>query len=93
MFCPVPNDEEGFFLLLHMRGRQAMGLSWHDTDEIALQLLIKNPHIRPADVPLRDLPKWVAELPDFEDDLTAPPEGVLRALHDQWAEEWIEVNS
>jgi FeS assembly protein IscX len=65
-----------------------MGLTWHDTEEIGLQIFEKHPDMDPLDVRFTDLHKWVTELEEFEDDPSKSNEKVLEAIQMAWYEEW-----
>ncbi len=69
-----------------------MSLTWRRPEEVALQLFLKYPDIRPAEVALPDLPKWVAELPDFQDTPAPEDPRALEVIHRHWCDEWREVN-
>ncbi len=66
------------------------GLTWDDSEGIALALLEKHPDIDPLTVRFTDLRRWVTELADFRDDATASSEGKLEAIQMAWWEEWDE---
>jgi FeS assembly protein IscX len=64
-----------------------MKLSWHDSEEIGIQLAEKFPDLDPLAVRFTDLHRMVMELPGFEDDPKASNEGVLEAIQMAWLEE------
>lgn len=65
----------------------ADGLTWDDTEGIALALLEKFPALDPLTVRFTDLHKWVTELEDFGDDPKGSNEGKLEAIQMAWLEE------
>ena len=65
-----------------------MKLSWHDSEEIGIQLSEAHPEIDPLTVRFTDLHRMVTELPDFEDDPKASNEGILEAIQMAWHEEY-----
>jgi FeS assembly protein IscX len=66
------------------------GLTWDQTDDIALSLYEKFPDQDPLTVRFTDLHKWITELPDFGDDPSKSSEGKLEAIQMAWYEEWQE---
>ena len=64
------------------------GLTWDQSDNIALALYEKYPDFDPLTVRFTDLHKWITELEDFDDDATASNEGKLEAIQMAWYEEW-----
>lgn len=64
-----------------------MGLTWNDTEEIALALLGKHPDTDPLTVRFTDLHKWIIELPGFSDDPKKSNEKILEAIQMAWLEE------
>lgn len=66
------------------------GLTWDDSEDIALALCEKFPGLDPLTVRFTDLHKWVTELNDFDDDPKASSEGKLEAIQMAWYEEWKE---
>ncbi len=64
------------------------GLSWDQTEDIALSLYDKFPELDPLTVRFTDLHKWIVELPNFGDDPAASSEGKLEAIQMAWYEEW-----
>jgi FeS assembly protein IscX len=65
-----------------------MGLTWHDAEDIAIELSGRFPDLDPLTVRFTDLHRWVTELPDFEDDPKASTEGRLEAIQMAWLEEY-----
>ena len=65
-----------------------MGLTWRDTEEIAVALAEKFPEIDPLTVRFTDLLRWVAELEGFTDDPKGSSESVLEAIQMAWLEEF-----
>ena len=65
-----------------------MGLTWKDTDEIAIALMEKFPDTDPLAVRFTDLHRSVTELPDFAGDPKASNEGILEAIQMAWYEEY-----
>jgi FeS assembly protein IscX len=66
------------------------GLTWEDTEDIALALIEKHPDVDPLTVRFTDLHKWIIALPDFGDDPTKSNEGKLEAVQMAWYEEFKE---
>ena len=64
------------------------GLSWEQSEDIALSLAEKHPDIDPLHVRFTDLHRWITELPDFGDDPAGSTEGKLEAIQMAWYEEW-----
>jgi len=65
-----------------------MGITWKDTEEIAITLLEKFPDTDPLTVRFTDLHRWVTELDGFADDPTASNESILEAIQMAWHEEF-----
>ena len=65
-----------------------MGLTWKDTEDIAIALAEKFPDSDPLTVRFPDLHRWVTELPDFADDPKASNEGILEAIQMKWYDEY-----
>lgn len=65
-----------------------MGLTWDDSEEIALTLMEKHPDVNPLAVRFTDLHRWVTDIEDFEDDPKASNEGKLEAIQMAWLEEY-----
>jgi FeS assembly protein IscX len=65
-----------------------MGLTWNDSEDIALQLVEGHPDVNPIEVRFTDLHRWVTELEDFADDPQASNEGKLEAIQMAWLEEY-----
>ena len=66
------------------------GLTWDQTEEIALSLLEAHPDVDPLKVRFTDLHKWITDLEDFGDDPKGSNEGNLVAILMAWYEEWKE---
>jgi len=64
------------------------GLTWNQTDDIALSLYDAHPEIDPTHIRYTDLHKWIIELPDFKDDPMGSTEGKLEAIQMAWLEEY-----
>jgi FeS assembly protein IscX len=64
-----------------------MKISWHDTEEIAIQLNETHPDLDPLTLRFTDLHRMITELPDFEGDPKASNEGILEAIQMAWVEE------
>ena len=64
------------------------GLSWDQTEDIALALYDKFPDLNPLQVRFTDLHKWITELAEFGDDPTQSTEGKLEAIQMAWLEEY-----
>ncbi len=69
-----------------------MKLGWHDSEEIAILLLEKHPHLDPLTVRFTDLHKMVADLPGFEDDPKKSNEPILEAIQMAWHEEYQDAD-
>jgi FeS assembly protein IscX len=67
------------------------GITWDQTDNIALSLLEAHPDVDPLTVRFTDLHKWVTELEDFKDDPAASNEGKLEAIQMAWYDEWKDA--
>ena len=65
-----------------------MTFTWYNSEDIAIALSEKFPHIDPLTVRFTDLHEWVTELPDFKDDHGNSSEGILEAIQMAWFEEW-----
>ncbi len=63
-------------------------LTWSDTEDLALALHERFPHLDPLTVRFTDLHRWVCELPDFGDDPRASSEGRLEAIQMAWLDEY-----
>ncbi len=66
------------------------GLTWDQTEHLALALYEKFPDADPLKVRFTDLHKWVTELDEFGDDPKGSNEGKLEAIQMAWYEEWKE---
>ncbi len=66
------------------------GLTWDQTEDLALALLEAHPDVDPLKVRFTDLHKWITELDDFGDDPKGSNEGKLEAIQMAWYEEWQE---
>ncbi|MFQ6671747.1 MAG: Fe-S cluster assembly protein IscX [Candidatus Tectimicrobiota bacterium] len=67
-------------------------MTWHDTEDIAIELHEKLPDVDPLTIRFTDLHRWVCELPAFEDDPKGSTEGILEAIQMAWREEWKEAH-
>ena len=65
-----------------------MGLTWDDSEDIALRLMEEHPGVNPVQVRFTDLHRWVTEIDDFDDDPKASSEGKLEAIQMAWLEEY-----
>jgi len=65
-----------------------MGLTWDDSEDIALRLMEEHPDANPVQVRFTDLHRWVTEIDDFDDDPKASNEGKLEAIQMAWLEEY-----
>jgi len=65
-----------------------MGLTWDDSEDIALRLREEHPDANPLQVRFTDLHRWVTEIDDFDDDPKASNEGKLEAIQMAWLEEY-----
>ncbi len=61
-------------------------IKWTDADEIGYQLSEAHPGVDPMAVRFTDLHRWVAGLPEFDDDPAASSEGRLEAIQMAWQE-------
>jgi FeS assembly protein IscX len=64
------------------------GLTWDDTEDIALELLDAHAGVDPLTVRFTDLHRWVTELEDFAGDPAKSNEGKLEAIQMAWYEEY-----
>jgi FeS assembly protein IscX len=62
-------------------------MKWTDTLEIAMALADEHPEVDPQTVRFTDLHRWVAELPEFDDDPARSGEKILEAIQMAWIEE------
>ena len=65
-----------------------MGLTWKDTEDIAIALMEKFPDTDPLTVRFTDLHRCVTELPGFADDPKASNESTLEAIQMAWYDEY-----
>jgi FeS assembly protein IscX len=65
-----------------------MGLTWDESEEIALRLMERHPDVNPLEVRFTDLHRWVTELEDFEDDPKGSNEAKLEAIQMAWLDEY-----
>ena len=63
------------------------GMTWEQTDNIALALFEKYPDVDPLTVRFTDLFKWVSELEGFDDDPKRCGEKILEAIQTAWIDE------
>lgn len=68
------------------------GLSWDQTDDIALSLAEKFPDLDPTHIRYTDLHKWITELADFGDDPLKSTEGKLEAIQMAWLDEYKDTH-
>ena len=66
------------------------GLSWDQTEDIAIELYETFPDLKPLEVRFTELHKLVTGLEDFADDPAASTENKLEAIQMAWYEEWKE---
>ncbi|MEO7145788.1 MAG: Fe-S cluster assembly protein IscX [Bryobacteraceae bacterium] len=64
------------------------GLTWDQTDNIALALYEKFPDLDPLHMRYTDLHKWITELDGFADDPAQSTEGKLEAIQMAWLDEY-----
>ena len=84
------HDEYGGFERAERNQDLMPGLTWDQTEDIALALYEKFPDLDPLKVRFTDLHKWVTELDEFGDDPKGSNEGKLEAIQMAWYEEWKE---
>ena len=65
-----------------------MGITWQDTEDIAIALAERHPDTDPLTVRFTDLHRWVTELPGFVDHPKASTGGKLVAIQMTWLEEF-----
>ena len=65
-----------------------MKWTWHDIDDIALDLVEKFPQLDPLTVKLPELKKMVTELSTFNDDPDAVGDKTLEAIQAAWYDEY-----
>ena len=65
-----------------------MGLTWRDTEDIAIALSERYPDTDPLKVRFSDLHRQVTELPGFSDDPKASNENLLEAIQMAWLDEY-----
>jgi FeS assembly protein IscX len=65
-----------------------MGLTWDDTEDLALCLMDAHPGVNPLEVRFTDLHRWVTEIEAFADDPKASNEGKLEGIQMAWLEEY-----
>jgi len=70
-----------------------MGLTWKDTEDIAIELVEKFPDLDPLTVRFVDLHKWVTELSDFSDDPKSSTESALESIQMAWYEEYKDAKA
>jgi len=63
-------------------------LTWNDAEDIGIELSEKYPDIDPLTVRFTDLHRYVAELPNFQDDPQKSNEAKLEAIQMAWHEEY-----
>jgi len=65
-----------------------MGLTWDDTEDIAIALTEAHPGVNPLEVRFTDLHRWVTEIETFDDDPQGSNESKLEAIQMAWLEEY-----
>ncbi len=65
-----------------------MGLSWHDSREIAEALFDKFPDVDPKTVRFTDMHQWICELEGFNDEPQKSSEKILEAILLVWLDEY-----
>ena len=63
-------------------------MKWTDAQLIAEELYDRNPDLDPKTVRFTDLPKWICELEDFDDDPNKSNEAILEAILLKWLDEF-----
>jgi len=64
-----------------------MRITWHDTQEIAIQLAENYPDIDPQYVNFPDMHGWICNLEEFDDDPNRSGEKILEAIQMAWIDE------
>ena len=64
-----------------------MALRWTDVRDIAIELEERHPDDDNVNLRFTDLPRWVTELPGFDDDPQKSSEKILEAIQMAWIEE------
>jgi len=64
------------------------GLTWDQSEDIAIALHEAHPGVDPLTVRFTDLHRWVTELEGFADDPAKSSEGKLEAIQMAWHEEF-----
>ena len=67
-----------------------MGLTWLDSEDIAIELADAHPDVDPLTVRFTDLHRFVTELEEFDDDPKASNEAKLERIQMAWLEEYKE---
>ena len=62
--------------------------TWHDVDDIALDLVEKFPYLDPLTVKLPELKRMVTELTTFGDNPEAANDKILDAIQSAWYDEY-----
>jgi FeS assembly protein IscX len=62
-------------------------MKWRDVREIAIELAVRHPEVRPLSVRFTDLHAWVCALPGFDDRPDQSNEKVLEAIQMAWLDE------
>jgi FeS assembly protein IscX len=65
-----------------------VGMTWRDTEDIAIALDGTHPDVDPLSVRFTDLHQWVTQLPGFSDDPKASNEKLLEAIQMAWLDEY-----
>jgi len=66
------------------------GFTWEDPEDIAIALMAAHPDVDPLTVRFTELHKWIAALPEFQDDPAKSNEGKLEAIQMAWHEEYTD---
>ncbi len=61
-------------------------LTWEATFALAERLRQQHPDVDLAQVSLGQIYRWVAALPDFDDDLALANDDILMAIYREWLE-------
>ena len=64
-----------------------MRLKWIDVIDNAIGLEEAHPEVDVVNLRFTDLPKWVRELPEFDDDPEQSSEKILEAIQVSWLDE------
>lgn len=64
-------------------------MNWEATFAIAMELKRKYKDVNIEEVTLGQIYNWTLELPDFEDDPQLANDDILRAIYQDWYEEFL----